>query len=171
LSKIAGMKKILVFLLIQICIVSSVTGYNRPEFDYDHWRKMLFSLNEDSHLAYDFFQKIDEIENPAPLTIAYKGTILAHMAKSSTSFFDQIKYLSKSLNLLDQAVSFAPENPEIRFLRFAVQVQLPSIVRSATKIKADRKFLENNYHRIAWKSYPSDEAQYIRDFLSQYNIQ
>ncbi|MFW5761369.1 MAG: hypothetical protein ACOCXH_10345, partial [Cyclobacteriaceae bacterium] len=81
-----------------------------------------------------------------------------------------IKYLSKSLHLLDQAISFAPENHELRFLRFAVQVQLPAIFRSSTKLKTDRKFLQNNYHRIAWQSYPAEEADYIRNFLNQHNI-
>lgn len=162
------MKKILIFLIIQIFLVSLSIG--NPGFDHDHWRKFLFSLNKDSNRAHALFEKINDVENPSPLTIAYKATILAHMAKSSSSIFDQIKYISKSLNLLDQAVALDSDHPEIRFLRFAVQVQLPAIVRSSTKIKADRKFLQQNYQRIAWNSYPPEEANYIRDFLSQHNI-
>lgn len=164
------MKKILVFLIIHTLFVPYSIGNHAPGFDHDHWRKSLFSLNEDSNRAHDLYEKINDIENPSPLTIAYKGTIMAHMAKSSSSIFDQIKYLTKSLNLLDQAVALDSRHPEIRFLRFAVQVQLPALVRSSTKIKADSKFLQQNYQRIAWQSYPSDEANYIRNFLSQYNI-
>lgn len=171
LFKIAGMKKILIFLVINLILITFSVGNHTPGIDHDQWRKTLFSLNKDSNRAHDLYKKINEVKNPSSLIIAYKATILAHMAKSSSSIFDQIKYLSKSINLLDQAVALASDHPEIRFLRFAVQVQLPALFRSATKIKADRKFLENNYHRISWSGYSPEEADYIRNFLRQYDIE
>jgi len=145
-------------------------AYNFGDKSQEEWRKSVFSLNWDSRLADNLFHQLQEIQDPAPLIIAYKATALAHMAKSSSNLFDKLTHINKSMKLLDKAVEKRPDDLEIRFLRFAVHVQTPGIISSRDKIDKDKAYISASCKNFDWDNYEQEVANYIIRFLHDHSV-
>jgi hypothetical protein len=88
-------------------------------------RKELFALNYNSEIAGELLIKLDYAETPSPLIIAYKAVCEAHIAKVESNLIEKYRYLTKANKHLSEAIDLDKKNVEIRFLRYAFQIQTP----------------------------------------------
>lgn len=73
------------------------------------------------------------------LLLAYKAAMQGIKANHSRSPFDKLNYLKKALYDFKKAVQINPENIEIRFLRFTIEHNIPSILGMDGDIESDKK--------------------------------
>ena len=128
-------------------------------------RQELFALNQDSGMAPDLLLKLEQIENPSTLIIAYKAVCEAHIAKVVSNPFEKYAYLRKANKHLSHAIDLDSSNIEIRFLRYAVQVQTPRFLGYRKNIKEDKKIIMNSFNSFDWSKIDRKVIQYICSFM------
>ena len=91
--------------------------------------------------AKSLLELLDETAEDEPLLLAYKASGTMLMAKHAFSPFSKMSYFKKGKKMLQRAVDTAPDNVEIRFLRFAIQASTPSFLGYKDFMEEDKKFL------------------------------
>ena len=105
--------------------------------------------NTDVHTAAALLKSLAHVSTQDEATlVAYKGALLTIRARNSKGISDKISYFKEGKTLLEQAISEAPENIEIRCLRMGVQENSPKIVRYKGNLDTDKKFLIDNYAAV-----------------------
>ena len=72
--------------------------------------------------------------------LAYKGAAEAIRARDA-SMFNKLTYVQQAARTFDQAVALDGKNPEIRFLRFSVESNLPAFLGLSKHVDEDRALL------------------------------
>lgn len=106
-------------------------------------------------------QKIEQFSYQSSLLKVYIGASYAIKAKNQWNPFSALRLLSKSIKKMDEAVNKAPTNLEIRFIRFAVQTNIPSYLGYSDNLEEDKDYLIENINRF----YNSKLDQKIRDYI------
>lgn len=108
----------------------------------------LMLKSEKSELATKQFlakAKHDFQETKSPVYESYIGVGNFFMAKHAINPFSKMSYFKKGKKYLESAVAKAPNNLEIRFMRYTCQVEMPSFLGYNKNIVEDKKFIEENY--------------------------
>ena len=79
-------------------------------------------------------------EGAEPLFLAYRGAALATTANCTNWPLQKISRFREGKSLLEEAVERAPQNLEVRFLRYTVQKNIPSFL-GYDNLEEDRKFV------------------------------
>src|SRR5688572_9353908 len=134
---------VLIFYLLSQ--VSSINA-NSNNFEIDVIRNKFAKAVENEKEAYVLLEKLNKLEakGKTPLILAYKGAAEALIAKFSWNPYSKINYLRKSQRSLQLAINNAPENAEIRFLRFSIQHFVPAFLGLSNNIEEDKKIIIAN---------------------------
>lgn len=76
-----------------------------------------------------------------PLMTGYLGAVNMVMAKHVFNPVSKLKYFRSGKVYLDKSIRQSPADPELRFLRHAIQISAPSFLGYSAEKKADRSFL------------------------------
>lgn len=95
-----------------------------------------------------------------PILAAYKGALLTIQARNTKGVSNKISYFKEGKTLLENAISEAPKNIEIRCLRMGVQENSPKIVRYKSNIEEDKNFLIDNFKSV--------KIQEVKDLVEGY---
>ncbi len=128
-------------------------------------RKELFALNSNSMLAYGLLEKLDKIENTSFLIYAYRGVCEAHIAKVISNPFEKFYYMLKANRNLSKAVNMNKNNVEVRFLRYAVQIQTPKLLGFQKNIEEDRQIIMSDFTTYDWSRIDKNIINYICYFI------
>lgn len=112
--------------------------------------------------VYEMFKKV---ENPDGKVLAYKGAIEAIMTKTTWNVFKKMSYLKDSEESFKQAVQKNPNDVEVRFMRMAVQFEIPSYLGFSEDIDTDKEFIVKHIHEFDVKNFPSDILDQILHFM------
>ena len=82
------------------------------------------------------------------LLAGYKAAATMVMAKHCFSPISKLSYFSKGKYLLEQSINADKNNIELRFLRFALQTNIPFFLGYKGAINSDKTFLINHYYKI-----------------------
>lgn len=75
---------------------------------------------------------------------AYNGAAVAILAKHSSNPYKKLEYLKKGLSIINNAVLQDAADLEIRFVRFAVEENIPNFVSFTSHLESDTKMLIKN---------------------------
>ncbi len=100
-----------------------------------------------------------------PLLIAYKGVSKSVEAKYDFWPWDKFSAVNDGLELLNNSVNLDSTNIEIRFLRFAVLNNIPSIMGYSSEAKSDAEYL---YKLITDLNNPKDK--YLIEKVVEYLV-
>jgi len=100
------------------------------------------------------------------LFLAYKGGICMGMAKHSKLAGKKVEFLNMGKKLIDDAVRMNGENVEIRFIRYSVQVNVPSVFGYNKNKLTDRKFIMEHLQDIRNEKQRTE----IRAFMDQHAV-
>lgn len=75
---------------------------------------------------------------------AYKGALEALRAKHAWMPFNKLAYLDNSKKFFITAIEAAPNDIEIRFLRFSIQSNLPIFLMQSPNIQEDKEIIIRN---------------------------
>lgn len=108
----------------------------------DKYRQLYFAAGADIGIQtfYDYTKNADE--NSA-INKAYKGVAIAMYAELANEVSKKFEYFNRGKNLIEEAVKTDASNPEIRFLRFSVQAEVPWIVGYSSNLKEDADIVIN----------------------------
>ena len=114
--------------------------------------------------TYEYFLSIPE---PSASIIAYKGALEAILTKTTWNPFKKFAYLKESKISFSKAVEMDPNLLEIRFLRMAVQYEIPSYLGFSDELKVDLAFILENYIKFNPKKYSAEVLNEIIGFVDK----
>jgi hypothetical protein len=102
---------------------------------------------------------LDQVQVNQPLLYAYKGANTALMAKHAFFPTEKWSLAKKGSAMLDEAVNAAPAIAEIRFLRFATEMNMPAITGLKKNLNRDKSML---IKIISGSTHKMEEAIYLQ---------
>lgn len=111
---------ILLFLTALLPVISQPTP--------DQLRTGFFSMKDEKCGQMKFFDRIKSEKYASAVHQAYAGTAEAASAECASGPYNKIEYFNRGKKNIEAAVNKAPQNPEVRFMRFATQANIPSFL-------------------------------------------
>lgn len=129
--------KILILAIISLIVY--LPEKNSPP-TMDKVRQQFFKMDRVSCGALSLFESIKAESYQNPLLQAYAGATEAASAECVDGAFNKLEYFSRGKNNLEKAVENAPQDAEIRFLRFVTQSNLPDFI-TYDNIREDKSLI------------------------------
>ena len=111
-----------------------------------------------------FYQLLADYQDRDALVLGYKAASEAIRARDA-SMFNKLTYVQDAARTFDQAVGLAPENPEIRFLRFSVESNLPAFLGLSKHVDEDKELLLNAAFSHPKSGLDAEAFRTVRNFL------
>ncbi|MCS6968465.1 MAG: hypothetical protein RMJ44_07290 [Cytophagales bacterium] len=101
-----------------------------------------------------------------PLWIAYYGALQTQQARAVFNPLEKLRLTQLSQETLARAIALEPDNPEIRFLRFSIQLGLPGYLNLSHHLAEDREVICQQLPRVARTGQlPAEHVKRIADFM------
>jgi hypothetical protein len=111
-----------------------------------------------------FYKLLADYKDRDGLVLAYKGAAEAIRARDA-SMFNKLAYVQDAARTFEQAVSLDPRNPEIRFLRFSVESNLPPFLGLSKHVDEDKEMLLNAALAHPNSGLDAEAFRTVRGFL------
>jgi tetratricopeptide (TPR) repeat protein len=135
--------------------------------DLEQVRKAYFSATDSERKTESLLKEVRKKSVADPVYRAYEGACEAILAKYMWSPYSKLAQVNKAKDLFRKAIEAAPDNAEIRFLRFSVQHNLPDFLRNESDFQADKKFLLRTFEQNQTDLLSPYLIQQITTFLTQ----
>lgn len=129
------MRYSLLFLILFLSSSSAIDELNTA--------RIYFQNGRDDKSAAEKLQTLTQGKETAILK-AYNGGAVAILAKHQSNPYKKIEYLKRGLKIINSAVLLDAADIEIRFVRFAVEENIPSFISFTSHIESDKKMLISN---------------------------
>lgn len=129
------MKSIISVFLVTFCL---------NLYAQEDWSKHLERANNETEYCEAFFQLMSKHKDESSTAAGYFALSKMMLAKIHSNPFTKLGYFNKGKNLLEKTIDNNKQNVELRFLRFAVQNEIPAILLYFHDIDEDLEIL-NNY--------------------------
>lgn len=120
-------------------------------------------LNPDN--SRSFHSLLKEVENPTPTIKAYQAVSEAMLAQVVWNPFMKLSQVSKYNKQMEMAITDDADNIEIRFLRLAIEYNLPSFLGMSTHIDEDLDQIIANLSSVSSMNVDLKFGRYIFYFL------
>ena len=117
-------------------------------------REMYWRAEDDVAIRF-FYDQAQKEKITDAVVLAYLGVATAMQAQVAEGISDKLRYFSEGKDKIEEAVKLDPNNPEIRFLRFSVQSEVPAILGYRSDIGEDYDLVL--YYLNAGQYLPSRE--------------
>lgn len=134
------------------------------EVSPDIIRKSFHASVLDESKTTDFFDLVTSIESPNNLEKAYQAAAYAMMAKVTINPYNKYIYVRKYCELIDEVVSWEGSNIEIRFIRLAIDHNIPGIFGRYKNHEEDKKAVIELVDGLI-PNFDTDFRRYILYFL------
>lgn len=128
--------------------------------------KYLLALH-DCQYAEETYEYILSIPKPTAQIFAYRGALEAILTKTTWNPFKKFSYLKDSKLSFTKAVNMNPNQLEIRFLRMAVQYEIPTYLGFSEELKEDLEFILEHCIQFDAQKYSSDILNEIIGFVDK----
>ncbi|MFC0515338.1 hypothetical protein ACFFGT_14050 [Mucilaginibacter angelicae] len=119
-------------------------------------RKQMVMAIDKSKTTDSLYSSLDNIKDKSGIVNGFIGALLALKAKHAWNPYSKIKYINRSEKVFKQAVAADPHNIEIRFMRFSIEHNVPSILGFNKDLVADS---EDIIAQLDKKNYGSADKE------------
>ncbi|MES2617584.1 MAG: hypothetical protein V4613_06890 [Bacteroidota bacterium] len=130
-------------ILYMFIAIVGATGFKTVESSEIALARIYFEKASTSESAAKSLKAITDAKTNDVLK-AYNGAALAILAKYAWSPYKKLDNVNKGLALLNSAVKSSSSDVEIRFLRFAIEENLPAIISATRHLQEDKTFILKN---------------------------
>jgi hypothetical protein len=110
----------------------------------DRLRNGFFEMKDEACGQQKFFEAIKSDEYKSPVHQAYAGTAEAASAECVRGPSGKLRHFNRGRRNIEDAVARAPENAEVRFMRFATQTNIPGFLLY-DNIKEDKALIMEQF--------------------------
>jgi hypothetical protein len=146
------------FVFLFLCAINSCFASQEL-----YLRKLYYASVESKDSSEKFSEIMEALDaKKNPILLCFKGMSYMIQAKHSSNPFSKLSAFNKGKEFLDLAAKYDSEIAEVRFMRFAVQTNAPSMLNYNQHINEDKELLIK-----AWKTGISDLdlKQKIKEFM------
>lgn len=124
----------------------------------------------DSDNTKKFYDYMAKIENPSVTVEAYQAVSEALLAQVIWNPFKKLSQVMKYDELMSAAIVKDPKNVEIRFLRLAIEYNLPSFLGISTHLEEDIDHIVGNLSNVSQMQVNPVFGKYIFYFLKETSL-
>lgn len=136
------MKKRMLFL---ICFVMWFTVAKADNTTFDkNWLRKEFEIAAKESQSKSFYTILNKYQGEDALVLAYKAASIALQARNCMMPHKKISYANESMRIFSEAIKMAPQNIEVRYLRYCIQTNIPSFLGLSKNLSEDKKFILDN---------------------------
>jgi hypothetical protein len=134
--------------MIQILFISLFTSLAEP--DLIQLRKLYYNASSSKKATNQFYNKMihTDVKTNAVL-LAYQGMAYMLRAKYAINPYNKLSHFNKGKGVLEAAVSKAPQNIEIRFMRFSVQTNAPFFLGYTGQTDQDKALILQGWEKTS----------------------
>lgn len=114
--------------------------------------------------VYDLFLSVEE---PSAKMLAYQGALEAIMTKTTWNVFKKMSYLNKCEESFQKAIQLSPYDLEIRYMRLAVQFEIPGYLGFSDDMETDKKFILKHVNNLSSENIPESLKDQIISFMNR----
>ncbi len=133
--------------------------------------KFYLAVEDESELEklekYIIKKYSDDASTYPPVILAYKGGIEALKAKHVFSPFSKFSHLMDALEMLDLAVGLEPSDWEVRFIRFSVLDNIPSVFGYNKERAEDKKIIISGIMKDDYNNIDKETQKGLVEYLLQ----
>jgi len=118
----------------------------------------------------EFHALVSDMRDKPPVIKAYHAVSEALLAQVLWNPFSKLKQVIKYDKMITQAVLEDPGNIEIRFLRLAVEYNLPAFLGMSGHLQEDVALIVSNLSNVSQLQVNPAFGQYILDFLAKTDL-
>jgi hypothetical protein len=111
-----------------------------------------------------FYKLLADYKDRDALVLGYKAAAEAIRARDA-SMFNKLTYVQDAARTFEEAVGLDPQNPEIRFLRFSVESNLPTFLGLSKHVEEDQEFLLKAALSHPKSGLDAEAFRTVRNFL------
>ena len=136
-----------IFLCLMIFITSTSAAFPKGD-DLLKVRKYYYLAINSKEKFKDFENILVKYSNPDNTILGYIG--MSFMLKAKYAWLPNYKmeYFTKGKNFLESAISKAPNNIELKFMRFCIQNNTPSFLRYNNNLEKDKSQIFKSFSSI-----------------------
>jgi len=120
---------------------------------------------EDAAIA--MWRALKDYDGPDAVTVAYKASARSLMAQHLWNPLEKLSQAKESMRLFRKAVRLDPDNIEVRFLRFAIQHSVPSILDIDDERQEDKAILLDRLGEYANYALTHEHVLSFLDFFKE----
>ncbi len=133
--------------------------------DLESIRKAFHQAVMDEEQSRSFHQLFSsEVDYPPSLT-AYQAVSEAMLARVLWNPFSKLSQIHKYQKKMEMAISSDPDNIEIRFLRIAIEYNLPAFLGMSEHVEEDLSLIVSNMASVSQLNVDPDYGRYIFYFI------
>jgi hypothetical protein len=118
--------------------------------------------------AQQFNERFKQVtEGGQPILVGFKALSELILCKHVFSPISKLAHFRKGRNLLEKAIAASPNNPELSFLRFTTQSNVPSLLNYSGNIMQDKSVLINYLRSTTSKAADPDLYQRVKSYLQE----
>lgn len=127
-------------------------------------REEYIKVGGNKEVALKLHESLSEVtKKDNKVLVAYKGAILAIVAKYTKDKNVRKEYFKEGAGLIEYAVASQPNNIEIRVVRLSIQENSPKFLKYQKNILEDKQFILENYKNL--------DSKEIQNFVKSYVMQ
>ncbi|MGI4021183.1 MAG: hypothetical protein ACRYFA_06725 [Janthinobacterium lividum] len=156
------MKNLLLLLLFSLDCTTNSFSIVTPKPDVSQIRKQMLRAINNSKVTDSLYNNLKITSKKTPLITAYFGALEALKAKDSWNPYNKVKFLNRSNTTVNQAVNSSPNDFEIRFIRFSIQLNLPKFLGLSKDLQADKNQI---LQQLKQKHYGSADKLFVQNII------
>ncbi len=129
------MKRLIILLLV---LVFHAEAHSQLE----NYRNLYFAAQGEAGIK-SYYNGVSNANESNAVFKAYKGVATAMYAEVVSGVDEKFSYFGKGKQLIEDAIQADFWNPEIRFLRYSVQAEVPWIVNYSSNLNEDANIILN----------------------------
>ncbi len=154
---------LIIFLITGSILLATKAGAQAVKID--KVRDSFFSMNESTDGALNLYFRLKPLDlTEHPVLLAYRGASSAASAGSVSGIQKKLKYFNSGKEELEKAVQLKPNDPEVRFLRLATQLNAPGFLGYNSSVEEDKKLIVG----LISKSTVNDSNSYLYSLIAGY---
>lgn len=155
--------------LITIIFMNAYTAFSSDHSIEDIRKKYQLAVY-DSKVANVLSERLNKIDKPDALTLAYKGSTLALKAKHAWNPYAKLEYMNSFDEIINEAVRRNSEDIEIRFLRYSVQLNTPKYLGLSKNLSEDKSKIVSLILQKKFKDKDKKLIAEIYQFMLKSNV-
>lgn len=120
-----------------------------------------YHSEEDARFFADYLSNLD-IENNN-VVLGYRASAQFYLSKYAWNPFQKFKHFNKGKDLMEKAIENQPDNSELRFLRLAVQENIPSFLFYSDNLEEDKTYILNTLNSLNDQDLKKRISMYLMD--------
>lgn len=161
------MSQRIALLLIPVMLLFAEAGFCQSQ-DLLAIRELYYRSVKDEEAAKKLCVVVAGEQVPASVVSGYKAVGKVMMCNHVGNPYTKLKYFYAGKDALEKSIATAPANVELRYLRYAVQRNTPSLLHYNGNIQADRQMIEKYLADERNKDTDPDLYERIRKYMTTY---